>query len=83
MEIINIVTTGVLPLTVPLTIGLVEVVKRFGVNPRFLPLVSLLIGVGTTFLLNTSISLDMGILGGILTGLVASGLWSGVKHTLK
>lgn len=83
MEIINIVTTGVLPITVPLTLGLVEVVKRFGVNPRFLPLFSILIGIGTTFLVNPSITLEMGVLGGILTGLVASGLWSGVKHTLK
>lgn len=83
MEILNTLMTMVLPLTVPFTMGLVEVVKRAGVNQRLLPLLSVLFGIGTTFLLNPSNSLNLSLLGGVLTGLVASGIWSGVKHTLK
>jgi hypothetical protein len=62
-------------LNVAVTMGLIEVVKRTElVSNRFLPLIALVIGVGT-FYIGTSTSVLMGI----ATGLSAVGLFSGVK----
>ncbi len=71
MESIIIVLTA-------LTLGLTEVVKRLNiVNERFYPLVSLTIGI--------LLALSQGMYGleGIIVGLSASGLYSGVKRTLE
>lgn len=62
---------------VPLTVGLVEVIKLTGLSERFAPLCSLFIGIGLSlFVMDT---LSAVVLGGIAVGLMASGLYSGVR----
>lgn len=62
---------------IPLVVGLVEVVKNVGIPERFAPLASLVIGVALAFFVFPT--LPMVILGGIAIGLMASGLYSGVR----
>ena len=62
---------------VPVTTGLVEVVKVTGLPDRFAPLASLLIGVGLAFFVADTVPAV--ILGGIAAGLMASGLYSGTR----
>lgn len=66
---------------VPVILGVVEVLKMTGLPPRLAPLVSLGLGVFGAYFF---VAHDMqSILQGIIAGLSASGLWSGVKNTLK
>ena len=64
---------------VPITLGLVAIVKLAGLPSRFAPLASILIGVGLVAL--TGVTWQAGIVQGIIVGLAASGLWSGSKAT--
>ncbi|MCL5074214.1 MAG: hypothetical protein M1136_00970 [Chloroflexi bacterium] len=72
---------------VPLIIALVELVKRAfpGLSNRYYPLVSLALGVA----LNTAIAYHLGTdrlegaFLGLITGLVASGLYSGGKTVVN
>lgn len=64
---------------VPLVLALTEVVKRVGVSAKWLPGVSIVLGIGIVWA--TTLNLDW--LGGIIVGLSASGLWSSAKNTLK
>lgn len=74
LELMSIVT-GV-------TIGLVELVKRIGLSSRFAPLASVLIGIGATALFSHAFT--TGVVGiGIVIGLTAAGLYSGVKTTVS
>ena len=63
---------------VPVVLGVVQVFKIAGMTSRWAPLVSLVLGVaGAVFLIG---GLDkVSALQGIIAGLSASGLWSGVK----
>lgn len=62
---------------VPLTVGLVQAIKATGFPDRFAPLASLLIGIGLAFFVLPTIQTV--ILGGIIVGLSASGLYSGAR----
>lgn len=75
---ITLELTTQLAALVPLVMGLIQVFKSVGLPTKFAPLVSLVLGVIAT----TSIGfVDIeSILGGLLVGLVASGLWSGTKN---
>lgn len=67
-----------LAIAVTATMGLVELLKKVGFPSRFSPLLSLVLGIGMVFLFTKSINL--GVLGiGVITGLTASGFYSGVK----
>ena len=69
-------------LGVALTTGLVEVVKRAtSVAKRFLPLISVGIGVGLS-IVGLGITLSS-VLTGLVIGLTSSGLFSGVKASLN
>lgn len=64
-------------LNVAVTMGLVEVVKRMEiVSTRFLPLIAVVLGI-VSFYVGTSTSVLMGV----VTGLTAVGLFSGVRAT--
>jgi hypothetical protein len=70
------ITQEVLAL-VPLTVGFVQVVKTAGLSDKYAPLVSMIVGVGfSLFVMDTLASV---VLGGIAVGLMASGLYSGVR----
>ena len=66
---------------VPLTIGVVEAIKAVGLDSRFAPFVSVVIGAALA-----SLVLPFGapvILGGIAIGLMASGLYSGTRAIVR
>jgi len=68
---------------IPLLIGVLEVIKRLGVNKKYIPIISLLLGIGTGILLFADGDLKAGIIKGIYIGLSAVGLYSGAKNTVE
>jgi len=66
---------------VPVVLGVTQVFKLTGLSSRWCPLVSLLLGVGGAFLVGGVHAVN--IIQGIVAGLSASGLWSGVKATTE
>ncbi len=66
---------------IPITIGLVEVVKVVGIPDRFAPVASLLIGVALAFFVMPTI--PMVVMGGVVVGLTASGLYSGTREMTR
>lgn len=76
----NFLTPAVLVL-VPIVIGLVEVVKRIGLNTKYLPLVAVILGVaGVLGLEGINVT---SVMGGIVVGLSAVGLFSGTRATIQ
>lgn len=75
--------------TVPIIVALVQVIKMTGwVQDKYAPFVSIVMGILVSFLVANSEVRDWGqiVLSGILFGLAASGLYSGVKtsaHAIK
>lgn len=70
---------------VPIIIAIVQAIKMTGfVKPQFAPLLSIVIGIIIGFLTNHD-QVDLGtmLLGGAVYGLMASGLYSGVKTTVE
>lgn len=65
---------------VPIVLGLVQLIKITGLPTRFLPTVSVLVGIALVALI-PELSWQTTIVQGIIAGLVASGLWSGSKAT--
>lgn len=66
---------------VSLIIGIVEVFKRAGLNIRYAPIVGLALGTfGAYFMFGGTVE---SVVQGLIAGLTASGMWSGVKTTLK
>ena len=74
----NFAVSGVL---VALTVGIVECIKRIGLNKKYLPLFALICGIGFMFLGMKGFTIDA-VLPGIAIGLSAVGLFSGAKATL-
>jgi len=67
---------------VPLTIGLVEVIKNIGIPKRFIPLVAILIGVIFAILGNIGGDLIANIITGLGIGLASVGLFDFGKKTI-
>lgn len=68
---------------VPLLIGLLEVFKRLGLNERYIPIFSVVLGIGLGISLFSEGDLATGIIQGTFIGLSAVGLYSGTKNTLE
>ncbi|MCM1990771.1 holin [Oceanirhabdus seepicola] len=68
---------------IPVVTILVDIIKRTGVSSKFLPLISLGIGIifGIIFVSNGDIK--NGILAGVVIGISASGLYSNGKEVMK
>lgn len=65
-----------------LVVGITEAIKRATKLPtRYAPLLSLIVGTGIVFL--GDMPLKETIVTGIVVGLSASGLYGGVKKTIK
>lgn len=62
---------------IPLIVALVQVAKSLGLASKWAPVLSILLGVGLLALVADT--LPVTIIGGILAGLSASGLYSGTK----
>lgn len=80
-EAITFVTPALLAL-VPVVIGLVSILKVSGVPSRFAPALSLLLGIAGSFLIG-GVTIAATVLGGVVVGLMASGLYSGGAATFK
>ena len=68
---------------VPILIGVLEVIKRSDIiNPKFIPIVSLVLGVllGIIF---SGFDLKDGIIAGLFLGLSAVGLYSGTTNVIE
>ena len=79
----------VLALTVPVVIGLVEVVKRaVGLSDRFAPVLALIVGIGVTVLasyagsITPPLTASQSAFYGLVAGLASSGLYSGWKASI-
>lgn len=68
---------------IPLILGLVEIFKGLGVQKKFLPLISLALGLLAGIFYVYPNELKSGIIFGLMLGLSASGLYSGTKHSIK
>ena len=86
-ELISSITLGAAA-TVPIIIALTQMVKMMGFVPdKYAPFISILFGIVISFLFaHESRDWSANILAGILFGLAASGLYSGIKtsaHAIK
>jgi hypothetical protein len=62
--------------------GLSEGAKRLGLNAKFIPILNLVLGIaGGCIYVNPS-DIKAGVFSGIIIGLTASGLYSGVKNVV-
>jgi hypothetical protein len=66
---------------VPIIVALVQVAKMLKVPNQYAPIVSIGVGILISFLFGGGITIGQNILSGILYGLSASGLYSGIKTT--
>ena len=68
---------------IALIIGVTEIVKRIGLEPKWCPLVAIVLGVGLNFI-GKVVGAEAGelVIGGLVAGLTAVGLYSGAKNTL-
>lgn len=65
---------------VAIIVALSEFCKKVGVNPKFIPIINLLLGVvGGIIYLNPA-DLKIGILEGLIMGLTAGGFYSSIKN---
>lgn len=67
-------------LVIPVLIGVLEVFKKLGIEVRYIPVISVVLGLVTGLALN-GMSVES-VLTGIMYGLSACGLYSGTKTTL-
>lgn len=66
---------------IPITIGLVGVINTLGINKKYSPIISILISIGLVAM--TGVSWQYFIAQGIIVGLSASGLYSGVRKVIE
>lgn len=67
---------------VPVLIGVLEAIKRAGFNPKFIPVLSIVLGIGFGVVFS-GFELKEGITAGLFIGLSAVGLYSGVKNVSR
>lgn len=68
---------------VPLVVAVVQAIKMMNMPTKFAPIVSIGVGVGFGFLVNSGFTLTQNLLSGVIYGLSASGLYSGITVTQK
>lgn len=68
---------------IPLIVGLVEVLKYFGISKRFLPICSLVFGVLLGVFYIYPHDIKGGVLVGLMMGLSASGMYSSGKALIE
>ncbi len=79
MEIDLIFNAAVVGFLTPIVIGLVEVVKRWADNSKIAPVISIVFGIALYWLVLPRVAVGEFVIGGIIIGLMASGLYSGGK----
>lgn len=70
-------------IAIAIVVGITEVIKKAsGLNSRYAPLLSLIVGIATIFI-GGDLPVRDSMMTGIIVGLSASGLYGGVKKTVK
>lgn len=72
-----------LPVLIAIIVGLIEVAKKLGLNSKFAPLLSVILGVGLSLMAGITSTVPNMILTGVIIGLSAIGLYSGTKSTVQ
>lgn len=67
-------------IAIPIIVGIVEAIKRAGLSVRFTPLLAIVLGV--VFMIYIGENSVENVLDGIIYGLSAAGLYSGVKASI-
>lgn len=70
-------------LFIPLTTALTEVVKRVGLPIKYIPILSIIIGISFAILSGLSPTLINNVIMGLIIGLSASGLFSFGKKPIQ
>jgi hypothetical protein len=87
MDINELITYLFTPVAqVAVIIGLAEIIKRMGLDNRYIPMVDLGLGLASGIFVYgymMELGIAQGIMLGIALGLSACGLFSGVKNTLE
>jgi hypothetical protein len=65
---------------IPLLNGLAELLKKLGLDVKYIPLFNVIIGLALGIVFNWG-NVFYGIIAGITIGLTASGLYDAVKYT--
>lgn len=70
-------------LIIPVIMGLSELLKKIGIDAKYIPVVDLIFGVlaGVFYVYPTDIK--AGVFFGIIIGLSACGMYSGAKNLIK
>ncbi len=68
---------------IPLLIGILEVLKKVGLKEKYVPAVSVLLGIVIGIGLFGNGDIRAGVVQGIFIGLSAVGLYSGTKNSLE
>ena len=68
---------------IPLLIGLLEMFKKVGLKEKYIPIISVSLGIIIGIFLFSDGDLKVGLIQGIFIGLSAVGLYSGTKNTFK
>lgn len=78
MDTILVNFASVSLILVPVVVGLTQIVKAFFVDARWAPIVSIVFGMLLSFV-SPQLTIALTLFQGVLFGLMASGLFSGVK----
>lgn len=78
MEGIDLTNLGL----VPVVAAVVSAIRMAGLKTKMAPIASMIVGVIGVYLFNDFVISGENIVIGLVTGLTASGLYSGIKTTL-
>ena len=67
--------------SVPFVLAIVELCKQYGLPSQYAPIAALILGAAASLLVS-GLTVESGIQG-VIIGLTASGLYSGIKATVK
>jgi len=68
---------------VAVIIGLIQAIKAIGLPSQFAPIISIMLGVIASYFVGEPGAIGVVVFNGVMYGLMASGLYSGVKATVS
>jgi hypothetical protein len=80
----NIIPEAGIIAIVPIIIAICQAIKMTGLDSKWMPFISMGVGIGISFIANHDMAdLTSTLLNGLMYGLSASGLYSGISTTAK
>ena len=67
---------------IPIVVGMVEIVKCFNLNKKYIPVFSILFGILMVFISNSDVEWNKNLIDGLIIGLSSVRLYSGVNSLL-